>query len=261
MRHVYLWCTQTVSAANATTFASAIMKVKLCYGFCHTIILDKDRKFYGVCQEALDLLKINCHVLSGDNHNPVLVECLCRHFNKGLTIMCNERDTVWVALECLLLLLYAWNSCPVLGTDISLILVAVERKFAFPINYSSGKHWQLTSSLATIESYSKDLAVHLSACCEVANLLVMEQCEWHQALVNSCRPDPRVYVAGDIVFACRATRSIAGKGCVGKLKYKFTRPWKIIEPLKGASYAIEHASHLPGWRKSTHLILHHTHWS
>jgi hypothetical protein len=52
-----------VSGANATTFSSAIMKIQLCYGFCHTIVLDKDRKFYGVCREALDLLKINCRTI------------------------------------------------------------------------------------------------------------------------------------------------------------------------------------------------------
>ena len=131
---------EPVAGANSTTFASAIMKIQLRYGFCHTVVLDKDTKFFGVCREALDLLKINCHVLSGDNHNPMLVERLCRYFNKGLTIMCNERNSVRVALECLLLLLYAWNSCPVPGTDISRSLVAVGREFAFPIDFSSGKH-------------------------------------------------------------------------------------------------------------------------
>jgi hypothetical protein len=60
--------------ASATTFAATIMKIQLPYGFCHTIVLDKDSKFFGVCQETLDLLKINCHVLSGDNHNPMLVK-------------------------------------------------------------------------------------------------------------------------------------------------------------------------------------------
>jgi hypothetical protein len=125
---------KSVSGANATTFASAIVNIQLCYGFCHTIILDMDRKFYGVCCEALNLLKINCHVLSEDNHNPMLVEHLCQYFNKGLTIMCNERATICVALECLLLLLYAWNSYPLLGTDISRSLVAVGCKFAFLID-------------------------------------------------------------------------------------------------------------------------------
>jgi hypothetical protein len=163
------------------------MKIQLRYGFCHTIILDKDSNFFGVCREALDLLKINCHVLSGNNHNPMLVDCICRFFNKGLTIMCNEHETVRVALESLLLLLYAWNSCPVPGTYILCSLVAVGHKFAFLIDYSSGKHWQLTSSPATVESYSKQLAVRLSACCKVAELLVNEQRAWHRALINSRR--------------------------------------------------------------------------
>mgnify|MGYP006187703309 FL=1 len=67
-------CMEPVTNPSATTFASAIMKILLRYGFCHTIVLDKDTKFYGVCREALDLLQINCHVLSGANHNPMLFE-------------------------------------------------------------------------------------------------------------------------------------------------------------------------------------------
>ncbi len=101
----------------------------------------------------------------------MLVERICRYFNKGLTIMCNERDTVRVALESLVLLLYAWNSCPIPGTNISRSLVAVGRKFAFPIDYSSGKHWQLTSLPDTVDTDSKQLAIRLSACREVAELL------------------------------------------------------------------------------------------
>ena len=75
---------EPVSGANATTFASAIMKIQMRYGFCHTIVLDKDSIFFGVCREALDLLKINCHVLSGNNHNPMLVERICRISIKDL---------------------------------------------------------------------------------------------------------------------------------------------------------------------------------
>ena len=65
---------EPVANANASTYASAIMKIILRYGFCHTVVLNKDSKFFGVCQEALDLMKINCHVLSGGNHNPMIVE-------------------------------------------------------------------------------------------------------------------------------------------------------------------------------------------
>jgi hypothetical protein len=154
--------------------------------------------------------------------------------------MTNERETVRVALESLLLLLYAWNSCPVPGTDISHSLVAVGQEFAFPINYSSSKHWELTSSPAMVESYSKDLAEQLGACRKIAMLLVGEQHEWHQELVNSRRRDPRIYSPGDIVFACCATRSDAACGWVGKLEYAFTGPWQILEALHGGSYSIEH---------------------
>jgi hypothetical protein len=108
---------EPVTGANTTTFALTVMKIQHHCELCHTIILNKDSMFYGVLRESLTLLKINCHVLSGDNHNPVLVERLCRYFNKGLCIMTNERDTVRVALESLLLLLYAWNLCPVPGTE------------------------------------------------------------------------------------------------------------------------------------------------
>ena len=94
---------EPVANPSATTFASAIMKIQLRYGFCHTSVLDKDSKFFGVCREALDLLQINCHVLSGGNHNPMLVERVNRYINKGLKIMTNERESIQVALRLELL--------------------------------------------------------------------------------------------------------------------------------------------------------------
>ncbi len=63
---------EPVANANATTYATAIMKIILYFGFCHTCILDKDSKLFGVYREALDLLQINCHILSSGNHNSIL---------------------------------------------------------------------------------------------------------------------------------------------------------------------------------------------
>ncbi len=154
--------------------------------------------------------------------------------------MCNERDSVRVALKAILLLLYAWNSCPVPGTNISCSLVAVGREFAFPIDFSSGKHWELTSSPSTIVLYSKELATRLSACRQVAELLVREQRTYHRKLINACRPDPRIYSLGDIVFTRRAVKSDAARGHVDKLQYAFTGPWHISAILPGASYKLEH---------------------
>ena len=146
-----------------STFVSGIMKIQLCFGFCHTIVLDKDSKFFGEFKEAVDLLQINCHVLSGGNHNPMLVERVNLYLNKGLQIMTNERDSVHVAMEAILLLLYAWNSAPIPGTDLSCSFVALGREFQFPIDFSANKHFELTFTPSTIASYSRDLASRLSA--------------------------------------------------------------------------------------------------
>jgi hypothetical protein len=115
------------------------------YGFCRTVVLDKGSKFFGVCRKALDLLHINCHGLSGDNHNPMIVKQVNQYLTKGLKVMTNECNSVCVALELILLLLYVCNSCPVPGTDISRSLVAIDPEFAFPIDYSTNKQWELTT--------------------------------------------------------------------------------------------------------------------
>jgi hypothetical protein len=178
------------------------MRILLRYGICATAVLDKDSKFFGVCREALDLLQINCHVLSSANHNGMLVERVNRYLNKGLKIMCSERNSVRIAAEAILLLLYAWNSCLVSGTDISCSFVAVVCEYAFPIDYSTKKHWELTSNPAAVTSYSKDLAIYLQASSEVAKLLVEETRAYHREFINSRCPNPRIYHIGDLVFAC-----------------------------------------------------------
>ncbi len=66
---------EPIQHVNSKNVALAIMKIQLHYGFCCTILLNKDSKFYSICCKALDLLQINCHVLSGDNHNPMLIKC------------------------------------------------------------------------------------------------------------------------------------------------------------------------------------------
>jgi hypothetical protein len=53
---------EPIQHANSKNFASGIMKIQLSYGFCHTVVLDKDSKFFGVCRKALDLLHININI-------------------------------------------------------------------------------------------------------------------------------------------------------------------------------------------------------
>ena len=231
---------EPTAKANSTMFASSIMKIMMRFGLCHTIVLDKDSKFFSVFRQTVDLLKINCHVLSGDNHNPMIIERINRYLNKGLTVLCNERDSVRVAQEAILLLLYAWNSAPIPGTDLSRSLVAIGREFSFPIDYSTSKHFELTSTPATVVSFAKDQAMLLEASRKIAAILVDEQRSYHRELVNSSRPDPRVYSIGDIVFARRAVRSDAKVGRVDKLMYAHTGPWRVVAKLDGSSYRLQH---------------------
>jgi hypothetical protein len=131
---------------TSTAFASALMKVQLRFGFCRTIILNKYKKFFGTFKEACDFLQLNHHVLSGNNHNPMMVKHINRHLNKGLKIMANKQGTVRITMEAILLLLYAWNSAPILGTNLSHCFVALGQEFQFPRNFSTNKHWELTSA-------------------------------------------------------------------------------------------------------------------
>ncbi len=171
-----------------------------------------------------------------------MVKHVNRYLTKGLKIMTNERDSVHVALKAILLLLYAWNSCPIPGTDIYCSLVAAGREFAFPIDYSPNKHWELRSSSSSIASFSRDLATRLFALREDAHLLVQEQQAYHSEFINSRQPDPCIYSVGNVVFAQRAVCSDASKGRIDKLQYTFTGPWRITTILKGALYELEHCS-------------------
>jgi hypothetical protein len=126
---------EPINNANLTTYIAAIMKIIFQFEFCHTCVLDKDSKFFGICHEALDLLQINCHILSSGNHNPMLSKWLNWYLNEGLRIMANEQDSNRIALEAILLLIYTWNSCPVPGTDILHCMVALAHKFSFLIDF------------------------------------------------------------------------------------------------------------------------------
>jgi hypothetical protein len=58
----------------------------------------------------------------------------------------------------------------------------------FPIDFLADKHLELTSTPASVTSYSWDLATRLSALREVATLLVDEQRAYHREFINARRP-------------------------------------------------------------------------
>ncbi len=231
---------EALSDANAKLFAQALMKMLCQNGFCHTIVVDKDSKFRAEFSDMCTLLNLHLHVASGDNHNGVLTERVNRYLNKALSIMSNERSSVRVAEESILLALYAWNSAPVDGTDISRSLIVKGREFRFPIDFLENKHFELISQPSSVSSYAQDQRMLLEASRAVAKVVIDERRAYHRELVNSLRPDPRTYNVGDRVFARRAVRSDKRRGRVDKLTHPYTGPWEIVSRLEGASYEIRH---------------------
>ena len=99
--------------------------------------------------------------------------------------MANEQGTVRIAMEAILLLPYAWNSAPIPGNNLSRCFVALGQEFQFPIDFSMNKHWELTSTPALIQSYVCSLAIHFTAPCKIAKILVKEQHTMHREFINS----------------------------------------------------------------------------
>ena len=131
---------------NSSTFASALMKIWLRFGFSHTIVVYKDRNFIVGFAHTAALLKINIRVLSGENHDTMIVNRICLFRISCITVFKNERGNSCDALEDILMSMYAWNSVPVVGTDISRSLLVTGREFNFPIELSTDQHQILTSN-------------------------------------------------------------------------------------------------------------------
>ncbi len=97
---------ESTTEANAQTFDAAIMKVMLCYGIAHTLVVNKDSKFLGTFKNNAALLHMNLHIFSGGNHDAMLVQQLNRFLNKLLHIFCNGHESNQVAVEAIQLSIY-----------------------------------------------------------------------------------------------------------------------------------------------------------
>ena len=235
-------CIEGINESNAASFAGAIMRIMLRYGMAHTLILDKDSKFFGTFKETGQLLKIQTHTISRANHDAMLVERLNKYYNKALKIFVSEHNRdPRVGHEGLFLANYAWNCLPVPGTDISRCLIVTGREWHFPIDFSNEKHLELVSRPQHIHSFAERQATLLSASRELGRILIEEHRAAHRERINSLRPDPKIYEPGDHVFAQRKVHSNKSKNRVGKLEFPSTGPWIILRRLRGASYECRHS--------------------
>ncbi|KAL3785603.1 hypothetical protein HJC23_004751 [Cyclotella cryptica] len=229
-----------ITEPNSTTFAAAIMRFQLRHGFFHTMVLDKDSKFYATFRDTARLLKLNTHTLSRANHDPMLVKCIGRYLNKLLKIFNSEHSSnPRVAHEGLHMAMYAWNCAPVAGTDISRCLMVTGHEWRFPLDYSTGAHLELITHPKLVNSCARWQAIILEASRKLGRILIDEHRAYHCELIKSLRPDPN-FEPGDYVFARSTVQSSAKHVRVGKLEFACTGPWVILRWLNGASYECKH---------------------
>ena len=209
---------------NSSAFTSALMKIWLSFGFSHTIVVDKDSKFLGVFSQTAALLNINIHVLSSENHDPMIVERICQFLNSCLPVLFNESGNNRVALEGILMSLYAWNSDPVVGTDISRSILVTGWKFNFPIDFLTEQHQILTSNPLKVSTFAVEQACLLEFWRAIARELIHHHRAYHREYINQCRPNPQLFSVGYHVFVKRSVKSIKKRALVGKLMDSYKVP-------------------------------------
>ena len=97
----------------------------------------------------------------------------------------------------------------------------------------------LSLGLLYRRSSARRQAIILEASRKIGRILIDEHRACHRAchreLLNSLRPDPKLFEPGDYVFARRTVQSSTKHARVGKLEFTCTGPWVILHWLKGAS--------------------------
>ena len=92
---------EPVPESNSTTYAQALSMMMLRFGLAHTIVLNKDSKFYPFFSQYCLLLYLNVHTVSSENHDAIIVERVNRYLNKGLKIFTQEHGTPEVIREAI----------------------------------------------------------------------------------------------------------------------------------------------------------------
>ena len=230
---------EPVVEQSSKSFAKAVYKIMMRYGLASLIVTDPDSKFKGEFIGMCDLLKIPHHMSSKGNHNAVIVERFNKFLNSGLRIFSTERGTVRVFLEGAETLVYAWNSAPVVGTDISRSLLVTGREYRFPIDIADSKHVTFNINETKLRSFARDLTTLLTKCREIYKVLIEEHRAMHREYRNSQLSNPKKFKINDIVFSNVQIQSSSKSGKVKKLSYTRRGPYKITKCYPSGSYDLK----------------------
>ena len=206
--------TESVKDLSSTGFAKAVYTIMLRFGLANLIITDPDSKFHGIFVEMCSILKIKHHFSAKGNHNAIIVERFNKFLNSSLRIFCNSRGTIRSFREGILLTVYAWNSAPVVGTDLSRSLLTVGREFHFPIDFANNSHISYTVDTNNIKNFAHDLTSLLYKCREVYKTLISEHRAMHREYRNAQLANPTKFNLGDYVFTNVQVQSKQSTGTV-----------------------------------------------
>jgi hypothetical protein len=224
---------------NSSSFARSVYVILLRYRLSHTVITNPDSKFKGQFKEAFAILRIHHHLSTRGHHAAILVEQFNRFLNAGFCVFNNDQDSNRVFVEGAQTLTYAWNSCPVIGTDLSQSLLTVGREFHFPIDFETNRQVSYDISNEEKKLFADNLTDLLLKSREVYLLLISEHQAAHHEYRNAQINNPREFKVKDIVFTNVQVQSKRSSGTVKKLSYIKRGPYKIIKDYKSGSYELE----------------------
>jgi hypothetical protein len=98
------------------------------------------------------------------------------------------------------MLTYAWNSCPVLGTDLSRLLLMVRREFHFPIDFEANHRVSSEATDNSKKCFAENLTDLLLKSREIYVLLITEHGAVQQEYRNAKIKFPGEFKVGDIIF-------------------------------------------------------------
>jgi hypothetical protein len=229
---------EPIKDMNSSSF-KFIYVILLCYGLSHCVVTDPDSKFKGEFKKAFATLGIYHHMDARGKHNGIIVERFNRFLNSGLRVFNNDRASNRVFIEGAQTLLYWWNSCPVLGTDLSRSLLVVGREFRFPIDFEANKQVSYVESETDVKLFADNLTDVLLKSREIYTILISEHRAAHRELRNSQINRPREFKLGDIVFTNVQVQSKKSTGTVQKLAYIKRGPYKIVKDYMSGSYELK----------------------
>ena len=184
------------------------MNIIFQHGFCHTLVIDADNKFWGIFKQTMSMLKFNVHWASSNNHDSILVKGFNLFFNKGLImILCAECSTTHMFDKVSQLLTYEWNFVYMAETDIFRSLVAVGRELSLPIYLVDQPSPSISSKTSTKLQLTDELRLRLKVNREVYKVLTEEHKCMHQDYVHACCINPFLFNVGDLVWCQRQIQS------------------------------------------------------